>query len=195
MNSRALSDSWRGMVNIARHLEILVKGVGPVIAALWIGWQYQQSRADKRVEATLSYVTRFEGDDTLIGRTQRAIVESLWDHQDEIAEFRTTHASEAQIQKIQKTIALRVLKTAGEKIGGSTPIGPMEEIDDFFNALATCIEGSVCDQESARRYFGCIVVAYLRSFDPVIKERTTLAPGFGWGLRWVSEELPRNGRC
>jgi len=65
--------SWQILIKIAKHLEILVKGVGPVIAALWIGWQYQQSRVDKRVESTLAYVTRYEGDDTLIGKTQRAI--------------------------------------------------------------------------------------------------------------------------
>lgn len=195
MNRHFFATSWRTIVRFAKHLEILVKGVGPVVAALWIGWQYQQSRIDKRVESTLGYVTRYEGDDTLIGKTQRALVESLWQHQDEIAEFRKTRASPEQIQNVQRTIALRVLKTAGEKIGGTTPVGPIEEIDGFFNALATCAQGAVCDENAARRYFGCIVSEYLESFDPVIKERTAIAPGFGWGLRWISEATPRIGQC
>jgi hypothetical protein len=85
-----LAQVRRFAVKFAKHLEILVKGVGPVVAALWIGWQYQQSRADKRVESTLAYVNRYEADDTLIGKAQRAIVEALWEHKDEIAEFRKT---------------------------------------------------------------------------------------------------------
>jgi hypothetical protein len=187
--------SWQILIKIAKHLEILVKGVGPVVAALWIGWQYQQSRVDKRVESTLAYVTRYEGDDTLIGKTQRAIDAALWEHQDEIAEFRKTRADQEQIQVIQRKIALRVLKTASERIGGTTPVGPMEQIDDFFNALATCVQGAVCDEGAARRYFSCIVSQYLNSFQPVIKERTEMAPGFGWGLRWISEDAPPSGRC
>lgn len=186
---------WQILIKIAKHLEILVKGVGPVVAALWIGWQYQQSRVDKRVESTLTYVTRYEGDETLIGKTQRAIDAALWEHQDEIADFRKTRADQEQIKAIQKKIALRVLKTASEKIGGTTPVGPMEQIDDFFNALATCVQGSVCDEGAARRYFNCIVSQYLDSFQPVIKERTEIAPDFGWGLRWISEQAPLGGRC
>jgi hypothetical protein len=80
-------------------------------------------------------------------------------------------------------------------MGTTTPVGPLEEIDDFFNALATCVQGSVCDGEAANRYFSCIVSGYLSSFQPIIKERTEIAPSLGWGLRSISEPTSPNGRC
>jgi hypothetical protein len=183
------------VVGAAKTLEILVKGFGPVIAVLWIGWQYQQSRIDKRVEATLDYVKRFESDDTSIGKAQRALTNSLWEHQEEIAELRTTHASEQQLQEIRSTIVRRVLEAARDKVKSVAIVGPVDEMDDFFNVLATCIQGSVCDEESALRYFGCSVSGYINFFEPVIKEREALAPSFGWGLQWISKQAPQDRLC
>lgn len=185
--SKTVTSFWHRVVNSAKHLEILVKGIGPVVAALWIGLQYQQSRIDKRVEATLGYVTRFEADNTSIGKGQRALVEALWEHKDEIAEFRATRGTASDIQNIQRVISLRVLKTASKRIGSDNTFSPLDEIDDFFNGLATCVQGAVCDETAARRYFGCAIVGYLQSFDPILRERAAAAPSFGWGLRWISD--------
>jgi hypothetical protein len=195
MNWNFFSFGWYNATTVAKTLQYLVKTIGPVVAALWIGWQYYQSRVDKRVEATLGYVTRFEAEDTSIGKAQRALTEALWDHKDEIAEFRITHSTASELAEIQRTIALRVLSSAGVRLHRTGAIGPMEEVDEFFNGLATCVKGNVCDEASARRYFGCAVAGYLQSFEPILKERTELAPQFGWGLRWLSEKQSRNSQC
>jgi hypothetical protein len=186
---------WTGAIAGAKQLEVLVKGVGPVIAVLWIGWQYNESRMDKRVENTLAYVTRFESGETSIGKAQRAITEALWRHNEEIAEFRTTRGSEPQLREIRLTIIRRILASVNDKLGSTSVMGPMEEIDNFFDALATCVQGAVCDDTSARRYFGCAVVGYLESFEPMLEERARVAPNYGWGLRWLAEKIPKHNQC
>ncbi|MQX38733.1 hypothetical protein [Sinorhizobium meliloti] len=176
-------------------METLSKGIGPIIAVLWIAWQYTQAQAEKHVQATLSYVSRFEAEETAIGKTQRAIAKSLWAHNEEIAEFRSTEARQDQIAQIRRTIVDRVLETAGSTLAMGEAVGPLEEIDSFFNSLATCIEGNVCDARAAQRYFGCTVSAYTTTFSDALRERARIAPDFGWGLRWLEKEIPGPAMC
>jgi hypothetical protein len=186
---------WGRVIGAAKTLEVLIKGVGPVIAVLWIGWQYQQSRIDKRVEATLDYVKRFEGDDTSIGKAQRALTDAMWRHEDEIADLQTTQTTSQELQVVRDRIVRRILEAARDSMKSVAVVGPMDEMDDFFNALATCIQGSVCDEDSALRYFGCSVAGYVNFFEPEMKKREALAPSFGWGLRWISERTRKGGPC
>lgn len=194
MTERSDKYFWHRVIDSAKTLEILIKGVGPVVAVLWIGWQYHQSRMDKRVEATLDYAKRFESDDTSIGKAQRALTDALWQHEEEIAELRKTQATKQQLQEIRDVIVHRILDAARNSVKSVAIVGPIDELDDFFNALATCIQGSVCDEDSALHYFGCTVTGYVNLFEPVMKDREAFAPSFGWGLRWISERtLQKNG--
>jgi hypothetical protein len=195
MVSQSIRTFLSRAIDGAKTLEIFVKGVGPLVAVIWIVCQYQQSRIDKRVESTLEYVKQFESDGTSIGKAQRALTDALWQHSEEIAEFHLTRATQEQIRDINRNIVLRVIETADSKVKNSNVIGTVEEIDDFFNLLATCIEGSICDQKSAMRYFGCTVEGYINLLEPISFEKTNAAHNFGWGLQWVLKRTPKEYSC
>ncbi len=173
---------WKATNRFWRAVEAAVKAFGPIVAAFWIAWQYHESRAEKRVEATLGYVTRYENADGSVGKAQRTLTASLWDHAGEIAELRTTRATAEQIAQVRGTIETRIIEAARSGSGRTSGTGPFEELDDFYSALATCVQGSVCDQDAALRYFGCAAIDFVANFEPSMRARQQLASRFGWGV-------------
>lgn len=186
---------WKAANRLGKALEGAVKTLGPIVAALWIAWQYHQSQADKRVEATLGYVTRYENADGSVGKAQRALTASFWDHAGEIGELRMTRATAEQISQVLRTIVIRIIEAAGQASGRTSGSGPFEELDDFYSALATCVQGNVCDEEAALRYFGCATIDFVGNFDQAIRTRQQLASRFGWGVRWMAERARSKGFC
>lgn len=186
---------WRQIRRLGKALEGATKTVGPVVAALWIAWQYHIARVDKRVEATLTYVTRYEASDTSTGKAQRALTASLWDHADEISELRTTRASKEGLANVRATIAERVISSASSSFGGPSSLSPLDELDDFYNALATCVQGNVCDTDAAVRFFGCAAIDLVDNFGSAMQTRERLATRFGWGVRWIAAQARVTGSC
>lgn len=195
MTSRSAPSAWRLLLRVAKVAESLTKAFGPVVAALWIGWQYQQSKVDKRVEATLAYVTRYQGGDSSVGKAQRALADSLWAHAEEIAELRSTRAAASDLDRIRQTILTRIVDTAGQQTGRSPGTGPLEEMDDFYSALVTCIKGDVCDLDSALRFFGCPATEFVENFGPILVARQRLASRFGQDARWIADRARERGTC
>ena len=189
------SRGWRWAVRIGKVLEGLTKSLGPIVAALWIAWQYHQSQLDKRVEATLAYVTRYESAETSVGKAQRALTASLWDHAEEIAELGGTRASAEDVGRVRTLIVKRVIDAAGSAFGRALGTGPLDELDDFYNALVTCVQGRVCDEEAAVKFFGCAADVLVGNFGPVLDSRGKLAPRFGWGARWIAGRSRESGTC
>jgi hypothetical protein len=191
----SLARAWRCAQRLGKALEPATKTLGPIVAALWIAWQYHQSRIDKRVEATLAYVTQYESADSSVGKAQRSLTAALWVHSDEIAELRTTRASAVDLAKVQMTIAKRVIDTAGAGFGKSSVVGPLDELDDFYNALGTCIQGNVCDEASALRFFGCAAIDLVDDFGAAMDARDKLASRFGWGVRLIATRAQETKSC
>lgn len=187
--------AWRSLLRAIKTAERLTKAFGPLVAALWIGWQYHQSKVDKRVEATLTYVTRYQGADTSVGKAQRALTDSLWAHADELAELRTTRATAAELASIRQTMLTRIVDTAAQQMSRSPWAGPLEEMDDFYSALVTCVRGDVCDLDSALRFFGCPATEFVGNFGPLFVARQRLASRFGHGARWIVQKTREHAAC
>lgn len=186
---------WKAANRFSKALEGAVKTVGPIVAALWIAWQYHQSQANKRVEATLGYVTRYENADGSVGKAQRALTAALWDHAEEIGELRTTQATAEQLSQVRQTIVTRIIKAAGRTPGRMSGSGPFEELDGFYSALAICVQGNVCDEDAALRYFGCAAIDFVGNFEQAMRARQKLASRFGWGVRWIAEQAQSEKFC
>ena len=179
---------WKGINRFGKALDGAVKSLGPLVAALWIAWQYEQSQADKRVEATLGYVTHYEDATGSVGKAQRALTASFWNHADEIGELRTTRAAAEQIAKVQRMIVMRIIVSAAPASSATLGTGPFEEVEGFYNALATCVQGNVCDEGAALRYFGCTAIDFVGNFEAAMLARQRLASRFGWGVRWIADQ-------
>lgn len=187
--------AWKAAARIGKAVEGTAKTFGPVIAALWVAWQYHQSQVDKRVEATLGYVARFEDASGSVGKAQRAMTVALWNHADEIAELRTTRATAEQVSRVRQAIASRVVEAAAHAAGSLSGSGPFEELDGFYNALATCMQGGACDRDTALRYFGCTAIDFESSFGQVEDARRRVASRFGWGVRWIAAQAKSSRSC
>jgi hypothetical protein len=176
-------------------LDVLIKSIGPVVAAVWIGYQYHISVSDKRIEASLEYAKRYESDDSFIGKAQRAIIEASWQHEPELKEFAETVATKEQISMVRKILTYRIIDTANQKISSTVLTSSVDELDGFFNELATCVESSLCDEETAIRFFGCLTIRLSDLLLPVFEDRRSLSPEMGRGIQWIAKKTGEYVTC
>jgi len=106
---------WDRIIVASKTLEVLVRGVGPIAAVLWIGWQYEQSRIDKRVEATLEYAKLFQSDSTAAGKAQRALSYALRRYEEEIKELSVANGNSEQLGEIRATLSTKSYKQPMKK--------------------------------------------------------------------------------
>jgi hypothetical protein len=170
-------DSWTQQLK--DWLEFATKSLA-ILAGVFAIYQYIDSKKTARIKATLEYVDRFHSQDNIVNKAATATSIALRKNTTNIARLAGAELSNAQSEDLHRRLAETVLAQA------SDTIDVLLEIDSFFDTLRLCVDGNICDKDTAIQFFKSYASTFKANFGPVIQERSTLAPGFGRGITWMS---------
>ena len=152
-----------------------------ILAGVFAVYQYLDTKKGERIKATLGYVDKFNSEDTAVNKAVTAISAALENNSANIARLNDAHLSKEQFADLHSRLAQEVLSQAADH----KPIDPLLEIDSFFDTLHSCVDGNICDQRTAVRFFHSYASNIQNTFSPIIEKRSKSAPQFGQGIKWL----------
>jgi len=157
-------------------LDILVK-IGAVFAGIFAVHEYLEARRDGRTARTLTYVERFQSEDTAIGASIRRIDAELWANERQLRWLK-------QLADVDPPAAEEALDKFVTKLVDGTDQEPglrqaVHDVTTFFDELAICARARLCDEATAEAFFAGRAVELWNVFEPEVAARRSLAPAYG----------------
>ena len=137
---------------IATWVTIIGVFIGGVFALI----QHYDKASSERVKTTLDYVQRFNKDPLQKARIR---LEEFWNEQAESVFGKTANSEKELAEFIVTTIR-------NNKLGKD-----MALLIEFFENLHACICGKLCDEDTAKRFFGKYSFDFYGLFFPYLEEQ------------------------
>lgn len=172
MNNDVQEEGWwpRTLLNqVDSVLKFLL-----VAGAIFTVYQYLDAKRVERVKQTLSYIERFEGEDT--AAAHQAISEELRAQRPAFERINAQPATQEAAKQARTLIAKFLAYDAGQGRGLAAEI---DVLISFFSSLQICIEQGLCEAKVAHAFFDEYVNAFWANFEPYVAERRESASAFG----------------
>ena len=170
-------------------LESLAKVVlvaATLIGGFWAYFEYMHKEQQRRVEQTLAYVKRFSEGVVFEASTR---IGSVWyANYDRLQNLASTPPSpEKEFKDRHRQLVMTVVERGiWEASDGKRGRGLVQEIDAvtaFFSELKVCIDAQLCDDGTARVYFGDYARRFYCLHEPYISwKASAFSAGFGQQL-------------
>lgn len=130
----------------------IAKVMGLVIASVWTLYLYLDGRQDKRIEAALKYVERFNSETMM---TSRDATEKFWITRDGVDVLFNGRDID-----VQQHALMRI--TMGDQEG------TVKRLLDFYSEVALCSEKRICDSATVCIYFADPARNFVNLYAPLI---------------------------
>lgn len=151
----------------------LVAKVGAIFVVLFGIFEYLESQRAARVARTQDFMTRYVSDP--IGAARNIISGVLRDNLQAIQDIRSAPMTASAAQQAHKDL---VQFLVNESRNGAGIAAQLDTMFDFYGALETCVEQSLCEASVAHAYFGADARRLVENFKPYIAERRGSAPDY-----------------
>jgi hypothetical protein len=146
--SKAVLDQLEGVSKI-----LLI--MGTLGGGIWAVFQFRDAQKGARITRTLAYVERFNKDHLLDSRVR--LGRTWYNLRDYVARVSEGGRDDADYNQRLSQLVFQVVEHApvelpdGKKAEGL--VGDLDQLQGFFGELQICIEGTLCDKETADSYF------------------------------------------
>ena len=144
--------------------------VATLAGGVWAVVQYADARHAARVTRTLEYVERFNKDNVL--RARMRLGRTWYNLRGYVAKVSLGSRDAADYEQRLRQLVFTVVENApvelddGSKAKGL--VGDLDQLQSFFGELEICIEGSLCDKETADAYFSDYATRFYCLHEPFI---------------------------
>lgn len=145
-----------------------------VIGTIFAFVQYINLKQNRKIDRTISFIEQFNDNNLSAARVK--ISNTLRKYESEIDELNNTPMSQAAAAKVRQKISFSLAQDSNDGAGLETEI---DEIIGFFGALEICLKAKICDQPTAKSFFGDYADRFVQNFGPYIEARASRVSGYG----------------
>ncbi len=137
--TKALTEIWVAWLSVC----------AAILGGLFAGHQYLEHKMETRIQATLDFVARYQGD--VVHEAQTRISTAWRKAQTEEMKILNTKAVTDTERKAKNKLWSEFVQ---QTIAKHDLYASIETLMDYFTALSVCVNRNICDATSAYSFFG-----------------------------------------
>jgi hypothetical protein len=173
---------WGGWIKVA--VEFLASVAVILGVFIFFAFEREDARRNARVEHVLQYIAQFQEGEIAANRT--TLIRSFFAHQAELRQLKERAAPPAVIQSWVAKLA-RDTPRDGSRADVQSAVFAVTE---WFDQLALCVEKRICEESTAKEYFGPYAAQFHCLYKLVIDELRDdlILSDFGRGVESLAPE-------
>jgi hypothetical protein len=173
---------WAGWVKVG--VEFLASLAVILGVFIFFAFEREDARRNARVEHVLQYIAQFQDGEIAANRT--TLIRSFFAHQAELQQFKERAAPPEVIQTWVAKLA-RDTPRDGSRADVQSAVFALTE---WFDQLALCVEKRICEESTAKEYFGPYAAQFHCLYRLVIDDlrEDLILSDFGRGVEALAPE-------